>query len=295
MKPIFILLCAFLLSLTSFAQSANYKTISDDPADMYNLFLDINAIVDMSVAINEEQVGGILGFGYGLRAAYYPIVKKFGAQINYTSSQDLINSFITKRFEMIGTFTLFSSQKKGDHRLILSETSNGSTTTTESIVVPQTRQNNFEVRGGFLNHSGVIGFVPLSDQLGAIKKPLTFKSTALIAGIQWRKFHSYDALIDNEYIVETSGMFELYGDVLLPLSNSYFQRLGGNLVTPEGLLMTRFEDLGLEAPIGARLGTRYTSKPSKIFSWNGGMETAIFAPSSAIHLYFYGGLSFHLL
>lgn len=296
MKSQLLLFGALLFSVCALAQNVSYKTIKDDPEDMHKLFMEVMAISDLGVLINDDVSGGGVGFGYGFRASYFPLVKRIGIQMNYTTSVDLIESFDVKRFEVIGTYALRTKKKKGDHRLILSQSTRGNLTTTESIITPQTRQNNIEIRGGILQNSGAIGFVPLTTGFTAQRKLLLSSSTALVAGIQWRKFHSYVAEIDGAYIAKSSGMFELYGDVILPLSTSYLKRVTlGELEDADPATVQAYEDLNIEAAIGGRVGARYCNSPNKYFTWTGGSELAVFAPNPAYHLFFYMGLSVNIL
>lgn len=296
---LFLLVC-ITGHLQMMGQSVSYTTVSDNPLDLDKLEINMNGAMAIGVGM-DEQLDGYVNFGYELAASYFPIQEKIGAKLNIQRGTDIINSLSYRKTELVGTYTLFSSKRKGQHPLILKAVrSSANTITTTSITTEQTRQTNFEVRGGLVRNSGPLGILWIEDF--GVSRWVTYKGTGVLGGIQWRKFHYYAAKADGYGTVAASSMWELYADVMMTPAVKWdviqSNGTGSGAVQvdyDQGEFRSLVKNAGLASSIGGKIGFRYTESKHHLFTWNGGGEVGRLAPNPSLHFYLYAGLALNFL
>lgn len=165
-----------LFSCFAHGQSLTYKVIKDTPDDFANYWVNVG-LLDMGFA-TENPGYGLLGASLNTVVHYK---NKFGGEATYRKYYITLaeNEDKGTQFEIGGFYNLLSKQKSRNQKVILSQKSNGKTTTTTSMKVPATIQRTFGVRAGF--NSMTEGLDADSVNHG-VNGAFTSKSKGLYAG-----------------------------------------------------------------------------------------------------------------
>lgn len=289
----------FILGLTllGIGQKVSFTPVTDDPMQVSKLEANVNATLDMGVPL-DERLDGYLNLGYQLSVSYFPLAEKFSAKIDLQKGADIINSLNYSRFEAVGTFTFAKKVKTAPLPLVLSRKTTpgyyGNTTSTTFITTDQSRQTNFELRGGLGRDASPLAFVEFPEYGRGFW--LHYRSTTLAAGIQMRKFHFYQARLEKWGLATSSNMVETYVDVLLALPPGF------DVTADEGVIVPTTEEIKNNSDVsevmrstGIRGGFKYTDARHKLFSWTAGCEIGYSPSHNTIHSHFYFGAALNFL
>lgn len=211
------------------AQMVNYKILKDDPADVTNFWLYLDALhLDMgaknmdgasfniglsSTANYKKNLGGDFTFHYG-----WLTMGKSG------QDKDKLNNHI--KVELGGFYTLTVRNKRVNTRVILSSSSSrrGSytVTTTKSINVPATKHMALGVRGGFYSVGGIFGTRDI-ENVPAIPSKINYRKTGMYVGLLSVSTRNVFINTDTDGKAIRSARTRLFADVLiLPATSAKF-------------------------------------------------------------------------
>jgi hypothetical protein len=209
------------------AQMVNYKILKDDPADVTNFWLYLDALhLDMgaknmdgasfniglsSTANYKKHLGGDFIFHYG-----WMTLGKSGADKNN------LNNHI--KVELGGFYTITARNKQVSTRVILSSSSSrrGSytVTTTKSIMVPATKHLALGVRGGFYSVGGIYGTRDI-ETVPALPSKINYRKTGMYVGLLSASTRNVFINTDTDGKAIRSARTRLYADVLiLPVTSA---------------------------------------------------------------------------
>lgn len=298
MKKKFFLIFCLSVFITQ-AQEVNYKIVNDDPLDLKKLDISANftmgGLIPLAGNTEESSDESDVTFGYNLRASYFPIQKKFGAEIISQSTIGLINSKSFSRFNLVGTYALLSKKKKKNLPFVLTESNTfrggAIRTETQSIRTDRTIQTNVELRGGYVKTKGVTGRVEIEGR----SMVFDYKSNGLSVGIQLRNFYNQEIKIGSGYY-ENSRVWILYADAFIMSSPEYTLKstVTGIQPTPQEI-EDGIKESDIETLIGGMVGVRYIYNHHRFFSYNFSSEASLIAPYKIVAIDMTFGVTFNLL
>lgn len=168
-----------LFSFFAQGQSLTYKVIKDTPDDIANYWVNVG-IMDLGFGMDNKGFG-LLGISLNSVVHYK---NKVGGEFTFRKYYlSLAGSDETgTHIELGGFYHLGAKSKSKNQKVILSQKSDGRTTSTVSMNVPATIQRSYGVRGGFsMVHQGLDATVENHEVPSNMS--LISNSTGLYAGL----------------------------------------------------------------------------------------------------------------
>lgn len=135
-----------LFSCFAFSQSVNYKVIKDTPDDFANYWVNVG-LLDVGFGLDNKGYGLLGGSINGVAHYKNKIGGEFTFRKYYLSLSE--GNYMGSHFELGAFYHLGSKTKSTNQKVILSQKSDGKTTTTLSMKIPVTIQRAFGIRAGF--------------------------------------------------------------------------------------------------------------------------------------------------
>jgi hypothetical protein len=208
------------------AQMVNYKILKDDPHDVTNFWLYLDALqFDMGA---KNMDGASFNIGLSSTANYK---KNLGADFIFhygwlTMGKSKNNSELNNhsKLEVGGFYTITLRNKIVSTKVVLSSrtTYSGSTryTQTRSIQVPATKHLAMGVRGGFYTNGGVFGTKDI-ENVPNIPSAINYRKSGLYVGLLSVSTKNVFINTDTDGKAHNSGRMRLYADILfLPVTSA---------------------------------------------------------------------------
>lgn len=297
-----IILFIFVASVSSNAQNVNYKTISDNPDDLNNLSIQVypSYVAVSSGKENnnlEEEATVPVGWGLGIRFNPIPVLNdRFGFNMKYMRSYIEIPAKADENdkkirntyFEFGGTFNFFNKEKVVDEKLVLSSSSRGNTTTTESLTIPMTRKTVVGLAGGIFRVKSPIDIGPVTSVVSGL---------GFYGGLRFTRKINFEALVSG-YGVKSHGVRNSWyiNALYIPKVNyTDEEKPVFGFSTPETFdTKHQMDSAGLINKMGLVVGYELEFNPHKSISMSIPFEFGVKPPFNGYYIYLGFAISVNL-